>query len=106
MTKKSKWKKIGVIGVDAGLVMVGDPCYGSMSERFKNWDEFCNYLGDKYPTMKSIPYELGHEGQGVVVSSGFGDGTYEVFVKTAKIKDWGERVTDLKVTFIEEEDLD
>jgi hypothetical protein len=48
---------VGHIGVDAGLCWVGDPCYILHSDKLpetigKNWSEFCDLLGDNYPTLK------------------------------------------------------
>lgn len=86
---KKDWKLVGHIGVDAGLCWIGDPCYilhqegeGLPSTLGKDWKEFCDAIhsaSDKYPTMKSFNYELGHEGLGVCVSTGYGDGSYPVY---------------------------
>lgn len=79
----------GVIGVDAGLCWIGDPCYilhkDDVDDRKpksigKNWMEFCNSLGTDYPTVKQFHYDMGHEGLGMCVSTGYGDGVYPVFV--------------------------
>jgi hypothetical protein len=88
---KGQWKKVGEIGVDAGLVMVGDPCYvlgDDASQRVKSWSEFCDSLGNDYPTVKDMNF-------GFVVSSGYGDGLYPVYVK----KNAEGRVIGLKVEF-------
>ena len=80
-----KWEKVGEIGVDAGIVMVGDPCYYATpdcnSHPAKTWKEFCDLLGEEYPTCKQLNYKLGHPGLGFVVQSGYGDGNYPVFIK-------------------------
>lgn len=82
-----KWEKVGVIGVDAGLCWVGDPCYcvtpDSDNHPAKTWLEFCDMLNDKFykDGHKQFDYSLGHPGLGVVVSTGYGDGTYPVFIK-------------------------
>jgi len=75
-------KVIGTIGVDAGIVWIGDPCYILHKEEKtpstigKNWSEFCDLLGDDYHT--SFNYEMGHEGLGVCTSTKYGDGSYNV----------------------------
>jgi hypothetical protein len=76
-------KILGHIGVDAGIVWIGDPCYimhreerGLPSTVGKNWHEFCDKLGDDFST--SFNYEAGHEGLGVCTSTYWGDGTYPV----------------------------
>lgn len=77
----SEWVKIGEVGVDAGLIWIGDPCYilhqpkGKPESIGKNWEEFCNKLTDD---VTQFNYDLGHTGLGVCVSSGYGDGEYDV----------------------------
>ena len=86
----------GYVGVDAGLVMIGDPCYivsENISHPVHNWDTFCDSLSTNTkmsePTVKSLNFPLGHEGLGVVISSGYGDGCYPVYVtkKDGRIKE-------------------
>lgn len=69
-------KVIGRIGVDAGLVWIGDPCYiihadrnHLSSELGRTWLEFCDTITDK-------PYYEFNEG--VVTSTLHGDGQYDV----------------------------
>lgn len=73
----------------------------------KDWGEFCDHLyapvvntahtdprtGEIHPHVtdkftqkgyKSFNYDLGHEGLGVVTSTGYGDGFYPVYVKRGK----------------------
>jgi hypothetical protein len=98
----NKWQEIGKVGVDAGLMWVGDPCYcvtpDANSHPAQTWEEFCDILQEKdfydnnYLEMKS----------GVVVSSGYGDGCYPVFVK----KDKEGRVIGVMVLFDEPEEDD
>jgi hypothetical protein len=69
--------QIGTISVDAGIVMIGDPCY-----RFDNplpaandWDAFVGATlaaGDR-----AVSQPLGN-GCGIVVPTGWGDGEYPV----------------------------
>lgn len=87
-----KWELVGHVGVDAGLVMVGDPCYtlgDDASHRVKSWDEFCDTLPFNGPAT------IHDTGFGIVVSSGYGDGSYPVYVK----KNRDGRVVGLKVEF-------
>ena len=102
-----KRELVGHIGVDAGLIYIGDPCYevGSDTEgKFQGtWADFCNLLNDKEKGEKDgvfkIPYPLGHEGQAIVVSSGYGDGNYPVYVER---KDG--RIARVIVDFMPDED--
>jgi hypothetical protein len=100
-------KQIGEIGVDAGLCWIGDPCYILHAEPApkaigKDWGEFCDLLHEDgaYPTCKQLHYDLGHVGLGVVVSTGYGDGTYPVY---AEFNDEG-RVASVRVDFLAGED--
>jgi hypothetical protein len=87
-TSKTQRKYIGEIGVDAGLCWIGDPCYilhANPPPRTigRDWDEFCDILNEdaQYPTCKQFPYELGHPGLGIVVTTGYGDGLYPVYAE-------------------------
>lgn len=109
MTQGDEWTQVGTIGVDAGLCWVGDPCYvvaKDCDQQFESWSEFCDKLDENktYPRTKSFPYKLGHEGLGVVVSTGFGDGRYPVFVRYKDMGAWGRRVAEVKVVFIDEDE--
>jgi hypothetical protein len=83
-------KLIGHIGVDAGLVWIGDPCYvihKNEKDRYKSigkdWYEFCGLLYDENKKSKlpmSFNYDMGHEGMGICSSTKYGDGTYPVYM--------------------------
>lgn len=104
----------GHIGVDAGLCWVGDPCYILHKEEGEDlsptlgesWHDFCDILRKKEEapggtsTHASFNYDLGHEGLGVVVSTGYGDGSYPVFIETNK----EGRVKSVTVEFIGEDE--
>lgn len=93
------WQRVGEIGVDAGLVMVGDPCYAALkSHPIRKWDKFCCMLIDD---ATQLNYAHGAPGLGVVVSSGYGDGNYPVYIK----RDRGV-VTEMKVVFVSNDEDD
>lgn len=104
------WIKIGEIGVDAGLCWIGDPCYilgDDATHRFETWDEFLKELGnERGPTAKQFHYKMGHPGLGVCVSTGLGDGHYDVYAKFVDLEDWGRRIAEIKVVFIPHPTID
>lgn len=108
--KKSK-KVIGWVGVDAGMVMVGDPCYlGDWKDNEYNEGEagdysyggVCQTTDDEILQGGPIPYEAGHEGRAVVFRSGLGDGYYPVVGTYEEIPGWGRRITKAEIIFTRE----
>ena len=100
MKQKDEWKPIGVVGVDSGTLMIGDPCYfddeGWTKEDYDK--HVCHMKGDH----KQLNYERGHAGKGVLFTSGLGDGCYKVFAKMKDCGDWGKRIAEVKIVLIEE----
>jgi len=102
MSKKSDWKSIGFCYVDSGSMMLADPCYVLSTEGAIS--------GLHYQELTKIMEEKGwgkdyyviRDGEGIVVPSGFGDGKYEVFVKTIDTDSFGKRVAEMKIVFINE----
>ncbi len=105
---KEQWEEVGIIGVDAGLCWLGDPCYimgDDASEKpAKTWSEFCDKLWEKEGLDKNgnperdyaqWNYKMGHAGLGVTVSTGWGDGSYPVYIKRNK----EGRIAEVKVVF-------
>jgi hypothetical protein len=52
-----------------------------------------------------LNFPAGHAGAGVVVSSGYGDGTYPVVAHFVDLDGWGERVAKVEIVFIGEDDF-
>lgn len=69
-------RQIGAVAVDAGVVMIGDPCYhyNDVSEA-SDWPAFCDALTGVTGTT---PVEPLGPGLGIVVETPWGDGTYPV----------------------------
>jgi hypothetical protein len=95
----------GHIGVDAGICWIGDPCYvihstdDNTEVLGKDWEEFCKKLGNS--NVIKFPYAHGHEGLGVVVNTGYGDGFYPVYVRKVE-----GRVMEARVVFDEDGEED
>ena len=110
--KQYEQKLVGHIAVDAGICMVGDPCYvlkDEGEERYpgigKTWGDFVNllYEEDGTPANNMQLYfdkEKTNAGLGVVVQSGYGDGYYPVYIR----KNSEGRVIEVTVKFDENED--
>jgi hypothetical protein len=124
---RDKWTKVGEVGVDTGSLLLTDP--GRLLGELPPFEELAglkesNRLvsslrieGFKKPKgwtdeMASyacqVLFKEGHEGAGVTVKTGVGDGQYLVFAKFGKVKglpnNYGflakaERVTGVKVEF-------
>ena len=73
--------QIGVIGVDAGLCFIGDPCYVLHTPPPKaignSWDGFWRMLDSS--RTGQLNFDAGHAGLGVIVRTGIGDGLYPVY---------------------------
>lgn len=94
----------GVIGVDAGLCWIGDPCYVIHREKSfeslgEDWDEFCAGLSLGV-VVKQFDYDMGHPGLGMCISTGYGDGVYPVLVT----KNSEGRVVRVTIEFVSYED--
>jgi len=72
----------------------------------KDWGEFCDKIDhDDYPTKQSFNYPMGHEGLGVMVSTGLGDGTYPVYAEVEEVEGWGKRIKKVWVEFISDDEI-
>lgn len=115
------WVKVGTIGVDSGSVAVGDPCYvngADASHGAKTWNDFLEKtwpftfdpkegfaMTDIQKAAKSksemdVANVMGQAGIGIVVSSGYGDGEYPVYIR----KNAEGRIMGLMVNFDDDED--
>jgi hypothetical protein len=89
MSKNRVKQEIGVCGVDAGMLLIGDPCYFVRDEEGKiqrksevkkslgdnAYSKLCEKIGDK--SHAQLHYAAGHEGMGVLIDVD-GDGNYPV----------------------------
>lgn len=92
----SNWIKIGTVGVDSGMLQIGDPCYLVSENPYQNWDEFIEKDGTKM--FSEIKHENGHNHKAVVFLPGFGDGLYEVLANIKETKH-GKVIKEIKIKF-------
>ena len=84
---------IGFTSVDSGRLLIGDP-------------EYLNYVGDQVNDLlgiglsRSLSFPSGHEGAGVLLTPGLGDGQYGVYVTFAEVPGWGRRIVKMEIDFI------
>jgi len=86
-------EKIAELPVDAGCMIVGDPCYfmtADNTDHFKGtWYEFCDQVLRKMevgPNKGTTTYQA--EGSNMpaaaIVQTGYGDGSYPVYIERNK----------------------
>jgi hypothetical protein len=95
MQRGDRLKRIGIIGVDSGQVIVTDPAYIGKASGIPSYDKIteANLAGEtQLKNRKGINLA-------VVSSSGLGDGVYPVYAVTGKADRFGERVKALVVDF-------
>jgi hypothetical protein len=77
---------LGQVGVDAGMLMVGDPCYfvgkdATINERCATWEQACTDVFTKAPLPgRDAPmdvYDLG-----IAIATTYGDGCFPVYLET------------------------
>jgi len=99
-----RWVLMGKVGVDSGMLMVGDPCYFT-----DNWvDEDYKNICDRKGMFKQIKGDSKNSKRiyapdylkAVVFESGLGDGVYEVWGLIENLADWGERVVEMRIKLI------
>ena len=100
------WEKIAEIGVDAGMVWVGDPAYSMTPDTpypiATTWQGFVQQVFQRpFETQGFARFEKvdGWGDVGVAVVSGDGDGVYPVYVRRDPTNG---RVAELRVVFADE----
>ena len=96
------WEYAGRIGVDTGMIIVGDPRYFATPDAdehpAKDWKAFLGLLRRKqHRGIAQLHYRQGHAGLGVVVGGFGGDGVFPVYVRRD-----GNRVAEMRVDFLGE----
>ena len=102
------WIQVGAIGVDSGTVTVGDACYqlsGDALAKVMGHDGKAAMFGVRSGEFNRVTdpnrsqVVTNDHQEFVTVQSGFGDGSYPVYVR---IDDASGRVAEIRVVFIEE----
>jgi hypothetical protein len=88
-----KWEKIGVVGIDSGNLILGDPCYWLKDA---DYNKLFPIDGEWTYQTRQLKYDKGHDGKGVITTTGYGDGEYPVYVKYNK----EGRVAEIRVKFM------
>ena len=100
------WVKLGTFGVDSGQVLITDPCYlhdwkaedydeAKIKEMQKNKKFEYSYNGACAKTLEEdMAGSIGLGSDGVVSSTGYGDGEYAVYAFYQE-----GRVRELKIKF-------
>ncbi len=101
---KSNWKRVGTINVDSGQMMLVDPCYVMGDSRYPedkgaDYSDLLAAYGNDH-NVNTIEFS-----NGIVSSTGYGDGSYDVFIKTSDEGAFGKCVAELKIVFIEDEEI-
>ena len=108
----TEWELVGTCGVDSGQIIVVDPCYVISDERdldkFKESGDYNDVDATYDELLKERDIHKNHNLTdafkfGIVTNTGFGDGEYNVYIKKENQGNWGERVSELKIVFIEDD---
>lgn len=106
------WELAGRFVVDAGLCWVGDPCHIPL-DRLADWPGFCDWFHDRDHDRRGtgtvpLPPDRPHWAvayggvAGVVVTTGIGDGFYDVEVRRTQDAVFGERIAELRIRFLDD----
>lgn len=97
------WKKAGKVGIDSGTLLLADPAY--IKKEIPSYDKVVGLTKSKQVVKKDktsqIKFKRGFTGAGVVTSTGFGDGMYDVYVDEVDEGKYGKRIGAVKVVFID-----
>ena len=99
----------GAVGVDSGLLLIGDPCYIDKGFDYKRLvDEV--YAGGVMAPARDLEFlpdpEQRPGGNTVVFPPGLGDGLYEVDVIREDLSGWGNRVVAVVIRCMEREEIE
>lgn len=92
-----EWVQVGSVGVDAGCLLLADPSYVWQQDQPDRYEQevCCDWTA-----YRVLRFEKGHEGLGVLVSTGLGDGFYPVEVRWEDAGGFGRRIAEVRVRFL------
>lgn len=104
------WKKVGVVSVDSGTLLLSDPAY---RKDLPSYEKITGLKKDKRVTGRlaegdktaEIKHKRGYAGAGVITDTGYGDGVYNVFANEVDEGKFGKRIAEVKVVFIQKRKL-
>lgn len=114
---KWDWEKIGNLPVDAGCILLSDPCYVLPDSRYPNEDEqveipydYATMLEEmkvaEWPRVFNVQPKNYSNPLGLIVESGYGDGLYPVYAKFNKEGRLIQVMIDFDEDWDEEDDSD
>lgn len=85
---------VGHVSVDSGQIILVDPCYV---------DDGLDYYEVCEVTLSDNHAGSWMNGHAVATSTGYGDGSYPVYVEYEDCGSWGKRVKSVTIEFLEDE---
>ena len=86
---------IGHVSVDSGQIVLVDPCY---VEQGLDYEDVCN------TTLSDDQAGAWMNGHAVATSTGYGDGSYPVYVEYENDGSWGTRVKSITIEFMQDDE--
>jgi len=90
-------KKIGMVGVDSGCLMIGDPCY--FTDDSWTSEDYDREVCTDWDKSKQILDKRSGAEKAVLTSTGYGDGCYPVYAEVKDCGESGKRVSKIIIDF-------
>lgn len=91
---KSKWETVGQVCVDSGTIVICDPCHLDKSDIDEQIEIYCS--GSDTTRQLNVAGDEGDIESGVLLSTGYGDGFYDVEIR----KSPEGRIAELRIKFM------
>jgi hypothetical protein len=101
------WVDVGIAGVDSASLWIGDPSYIIHKAPKDVGKDLRDFFEREHQRQSAFPegvaqwkHDIGHDGLGVSVATGVGDGVYTVLVKYGEAgRGFGVRIQEVRVIF-------